>query len=69
MKPTIGRIVHIVQPSGERIAGIVTEVCTDTIINASGFLPNGDVSGFSSLNQRVDGEEVKSTCWEWPPRV
>lgn len=67
MKPTIGRIVTIHQPSGEQIAAIVTQVHGDTCINASGFIPNGNVSGFSSLQQKGTAPEG-STCWDWPER-
>lgn len=65
MKPTIGRIVIIRQPSGEEIAGIITAVHTDTCVNISGFLPNGNVSGFSSVSH-VDVAGAQNTGWDWP---
>lgn len=68
MKPSIGRIVIIHQPSGEQIAGIITQVHTDECVNISGFIPNGNVSGFCSLAKR-NCEPVTSTCWDWPERV
>ena len=65
--PTIGRIVIIHQPDGEQIAAIVTKVYDENCINCSGFLPNGNVSGFSSLNHRsLSGEN--NTGWDWPER-
>lgn len=67
MKPTIGRIVIIHQPSGEQIAGIVTQVHTDDCINISGFIPNGNVSGFSSITRKGVAPEG-STAWDWPER-
>lgn len=65
MKPSIGRIVTIHQPSGEKIAAIITQVHSDTCINASGFIPNGNVSGFSSLQSKGVAPEG-ATSWDWP---
>jgi hypothetical protein len=68
MKPTIGRIVIIHQPNGDQIPGIVTVVHTDTCLNVTGFLSNGNVSGFSSLNQKGTVSDGV-TCWDWPVKV
>lgn len=68
MKPTIGRIVVIHQPSGEQIAAIVTEVIDGAnLIKASGFIPNGNVSGFDRLQKRELAAEG-ATFWDWPER-
>lgn len=68
MKPTIGRIVIIHQPDGERFAAIITKVWTENCINCTAFIPNGNVSGYSSLNHvSLAGEH--NTGWDWPERV
>lgn len=69
-KPTIGRIVIIHQPDGEQIAGIITKVWSDTCVNISGFIPNGNVSGFSSCSHKsAVGDPSLNTHWDWPERA
>ena len=54
----------------EQIAAIVTQVHSDTCINCSGFLPNGNVSGFSSLSHKSGyTNPSEATHWDWPERT
>ena len=72
--PTIGRIVIIHQPPAtpdalthEQIPAIVTRVHNEDCVNLTGFLDNGNVSGFFSCQRKGVAPEG-ATCWDWPVR-
>lgn len=72
--PTIGRIVIIHQPPSSpgglvqlEIPAIVTRVHNEDCVNLTGFLDNGNVSGFFSCQHKSVAPEG-ATHWDWPAR-
>jgi hypothetical protein len=78
MKPTIGRIVHFVNPFGigsEIFPAIITHVWSETCVNLHVFYdgPNGDVPEDASpfvSSVLFDQHGVPSQrTWHWPPKA
>lgn len=66
MKVTLGRIVMLTGTSiAPEVPAIVTAIHSETCINATAFLPNGNVSGFSSVIEQGSGVEG-NVAWTWP---
>lgn len=65
MKPSIGRIVHFVDPSGAHLPAIITCVHSDTCVNLKVFR---DAEGDSFITSVVLNDEGGSSSWHWPER-
>jgi hypothetical protein len=69
-KPTVGRIVHFVEPVGdfqEHKAAIITRVHNDTCVNLTVFKCNGALEGKSSVC--FDGNPTPALyTFHWPER-
>lgn len=66
-KPSIGRIVLYRATGGETYPAVTTKVWSDTIINLTYFLPDGNIGGVSSVHQDPSG--VSEDAWRWPELV
>lgn len=64
LKPTVGRIVHLVN-AGQHHAAIVVHVWSDTCVNLSVFDSNGSQYSRSSVPSFGDDREGS---WHWPER-
>jgi hypothetical protein len=72
MKPSVGRIVHVVGwPGHERclLAGVVTATKEGDAISAAIFLPNGQPTGSAHLEHVSNELDGAGPRWSWPERV
>lgn len=67
MKPTLGRIIRFVEPTGIERAAIVTLVHEDGTINVTVFRANGDTYGASKIPEDAN-IKPRGNSWHWPPR-
>jgi hypothetical protein len=71
MKPSIGRIVHYVDPDGEHFAAIITGVWTDHCVNLVVFeLCDGCPSAVRTSVMFDGGAAAPfvARTWHWPER-
>lgn len=66
MKPSVGRIVHLITNNGEIHAAIICYVHSDTCVNLAVFDVNGNHRHETSVSFNP---ENKPGTWNWPPRV
>lgn len=65
-KPSIGRIVHFVNGSGEHNAAIVVDVYDGGVVHLNVFRRFGG-SGFVTCV--IYSSEMKPCTWHWPERI
>lgn len=67
MKPSIGRIVHLVDTNGSHQAAIITYVWCDTTVNLQVFPDNSTPYAFTS--SVADEKAALTGSWHWPEKV
>jgi hypothetical protein len=68
--PTVGRVVHYFESSSAHapLAGVICHVHSETFVNLTVFMPNGEAIGRTSVQLVQDGEpKPHGHRCEWMP--
>jgi hypothetical protein len=71
MKPTVGRIVHFVDPKRPdvAIAAIIVRVWSDTCVNLQLFQDSNALGGWETSVLYDENASPAARAWHWPPKV
>jgi hypothetical protein len=70
INPTVGRVVHYFESSSAQtpLAGVICYVHSETFVNLTVFMPNGEAIGRTSVQLVQDGEpKPHGHRCEWMP--